>query len=55
MFKQTPACGQFFAAHQSGRDQIKALASDPIRGLNAERLAAIREEVSARHFAFDQN
>ena len=55
MFEQSPALGQFFAAHESGGDQIEALAADSLLRLEAEGLGAVGQEVRARDLALDQH
>src|SRR5271169_3819602 len=54
VFQQSPALGQFFAAHESGGDQVEALAADALFGLEAEGLGAVSQEVGARDLALDQ-
>jgi hypothetical protein len=55
VFEQSPALGQFFAAHESGGDEVEAFAADSLLRLEAEGFGAVREEISAGNFALDQH
>src|SRR5271166_345996 len=54
-FEESPAFREFFGAQESGGDQVEALASDSLIGLEAKGLDAVGYKIGARDFAFDQH
>jgi hypothetical protein len=55
VFEQSPTRGEFFATHQSTRNQIEALAADSLLRFYAERLGTVGEKICTRDLALDQH
>src|SRR6185503_17901975 len=54
-FEQSPTSRHFVWGDQSGRSEVEPLTSHALLRLRAKRLCAIREKISARDLAFNDN